>query len=69
MSSNKGKFANNFFTQINGATTGGSESASVTNIFGAVYIDSIANNGGGGGGRGALYFQQTGKGKDMIQSI
>ena len=46
MSSNNGKFANNFFTQINGATIGGPESASVTNIFGAIYIDPVAKNGG-----------------------
>ena len=45
MSSNNGKFANNFFIQINGATIGGPESASVTNIFGAVYIDTIAKSG------------------------
>ena len=36
MSSDNGKFANNFFTQINGATIAGPESASVTGIFGAV---------------------------------
>ena len=46
MSSNNGKFANNFFTQINGATIGGPESASVTDIFGAIYIDPVAKNGG-----------------------
>ena len=46
MSSNNGKFANNFFTQINGATIGGPESASVTDIFGAVYIDPVAKSGG-----------------------
>ena len=46
MSSNNGKFANNFFTQINGATIGGPESASVTDIFGAIYIDPVARNGG-----------------------
>ena len=46
MSSNNGSFANNFFTQVNGATIGGPESASVTDIFGAVYIDPIAKNGG-----------------------
>ena len=32
MSSNNGSFANNFFTQINGATIGGPQSASVTDI-------------------------------------
>ena len=46
MSSNNGSFANNFFTQVNGATIGGPESASVTDIFGAVYIDPVAKNGG-----------------------
>ena len=45
MSSNNGKFDNNF-TQINGATIGGPESASVTDIFGAVNIDPVAKNGG-----------------------
>ena len=63
MSSNNGKFANNFFTQINGATIGGPESASVTDIFGAIYIDPVAKNGGG------LLFQQTGKGTEIIRSI
>ena len=33
MSSNNGSFANNFFTQVNGATIGGPESASVTDIL------------------------------------
>ena len=46
MSSNQGKFRNNFFTQINGATIGGPESASVTDIFGAVYVDPVAERGG-----------------------
>ena len=46
MSSNNGSFVNNFFTQVNGATIGGPESASVTDIFGAVYIDPVAKNGG-----------------------
>ena len=46
MSSNNGKLGNNFFTQINGATIGGPESASVTDVFGAVYIDPVAKNGG-----------------------
>ena len=39
MSTNTGKFGNRFYTQINGATIGGPESASVTDIFDAVYID------------------------------
>ena len=42
VSSNNGKFANNFFTQINGATIRGPESPSVTDIFGAVCIDQVA---------------------------
>ena len=46
MSSKNGSFANNFFTQVNGATIGGPESASVTDIFGDVYIDPVAKNGG-----------------------
>ena len=46
MSSNNGSFANHFFTQVNEATIGGPESASVTDIFGAVYIDPVAKNGG-----------------------
>ena len=59
MSSNNGKVANNFFTQINGAAIGGSKLASVTDIFGAVYIDPVAKMGG-------LQFQQTEKGTEMI---
>ena len=46
MSSNNGEFRNNFFTQINGATIGGPESASVTDIFGAVYVDPVAERSG-----------------------
>ena len=46
MSSNSGEFINNFFIQTNGATIGGPESASVTDIFGAVYIDPVAEKGG-----------------------
>ena len=46
MSSNNGGFRNNFFTQINGATIGGPESASVTDIFGAVYVHPVAERGG-----------------------
>ena len=45
MSSNNGSFAYNFFTQVNRATIGGPESASVTDIFGAVYIDPVAKMG------------------------
>ena len=46
MPSNCGEFRNNFFTQINGATIGGPESASVTDIFGVVYVDPVAEKGG-----------------------
>ena len=42
MSTNTGKFGNRFYTQINEATIGGPESASVTDIFGVVYIDPRA---------------------------
>ena len=45
MSSNNGSFANNFFTQVNGATIGGPESPIVTDIFGALYIDPVAEMG------------------------
>ena len=34
------------FTQVNGATIGGPESACVTDIFGAEFIDQIAMRGG-----------------------
>ena len=37
MSSNNGKFLDRNFTQISGATIGGPESASVTDILGAIY--------------------------------
>ena len=46
MSSNNTKFGGRFFTQSNGATIGGPESASVTNIFGAIFIDPVAKAGG-----------------------
>ena len=46
MSSNNTKFGGIFFTQSNGATTGGPESASVTVIFGAIFIDPVAKAGG-----------------------
>ena len=39
MNSNNCKFLNQHFTQIDGATIGGPESASVTDIYGAVFID------------------------------
>ena len=67
MSSNNGEFRNNFFTQINGATIGGPESASVTDIFGAVYVDPVAEGGGGGGGDHLL--QQNGRDIEMIRGI
>ena len=40
MISNTCNFMGRHFTQIDGATTGGQESASVTDIYGAVFIDS-----------------------------
>ena len=46
MSCNNATFLGNHFTQINGATIGGPESASVTDIFGAEFIDQIAMRGG-----------------------
>ena len=39
MTSNSTKFSNRFFTEIDGATIGSSDSESITDIFGAVYID------------------------------
>ena len=42
MLTNTGKFGNRFYTQINGVTIGGPESASVADMFGAVYIDPKA---------------------------
>ena len=42
MSTNTGKFGNRFHTKINGETIGGPESESVTDIFGAMYIDPRA---------------------------
>ena len=39
MSSNNCEFLGRHFTQIDGATIGGPESASVTDIYGAVFID------------------------------
>ena len=42
MSSYNGQFQEKLFTQIEGTTVGGPESASVTDIFGAVYIDEVA---------------------------
>ena len=48
MSSNNTKFEGTFFTQSNGATIGGPESASVTDIFGAIFIDPAANRSSSG---------------------
>ena len=43
MSSNNTKFGGRFSTQSNGATMGGrGESASVTDIFGAIFMDPVA---------------------------
>ena len=44
MNFNNGKLEEHFFTQINGATTGGPGSASITDIFGAEFIDPVAQN-------------------------
>ena len=44
MNFNNGELGKNFFTQINGATIGGLGSASRTDIFGAEFIDPIAQN-------------------------
>ena len=46
MSCNNVTFLESHFTQINGATIGGPESASVTDIFGTEFIDQIAMRGG-----------------------
>ena len=46
MTSNNGEFLKRHFTLINGSTTGGPASASVTDIFGAVFIDPVAKEGG-----------------------
>ena len=40
MTSNSCNFMGKYFTQVDGATIGGPESASVTDIYGAVFIDS-----------------------------
>ena len=45
MSSNNGKFENNFYNQINGATTGRPESASVRGICGRAYMDPVEQMG------------------------
>ena len=41
MSSNSTEFDSRFFTQIDGATIGSPDSGSVTDIFGAIYIDKV----------------------------
>jgi hypothetical protein len=41
MSCNNVEYHNRHFTQINGATIGGPNSASVTDIFGAIFIDKV----------------------------
>ena len=40
-----GELERNCFAQINGATIGGLGSASVTDIFGAEFIDPVVQNG------------------------
>ena len=47
MSSNNATFNGKFFTQVNEATIGGPESASTTDIFGAIHIDTIVREGDG----------------------
>ena len=41
MSSSSTEFHSRFFTQLDGATIGSSDSGSVTDTFGAMYIDNI----------------------------
>ena len=45
MTSNNGKFLKRHYTHINGARIGGRGSASVTDIFGAGFIDPVAKEG------------------------
>ena len=45
MTSNNGCIAGRFFTQINRATIGGPDSASITDIFGGQFIDPVAERG------------------------
>ena len=59
MTSNNEEFLKRHFTQINGATIGGPASASVTDIFGAVFIDPVAKE-------GVPLFQEIGNGIGMI---
>ena len=57
--SNNGECLKRHFTQINGATIGGPASASVTDIFGAVFIDPVAKE-------GVPLFQEIGNSIRMI---
>ena len=45
MTSNNGEFFKRHFTQMNGATIWGPASASIMDIFGAVFIDPVAKEG------------------------
>ena len=45
MTSNNGEFLKRHFTPINGATTGSPASASIMDIFGAVFINPVAREG------------------------
>ena len=45
MTSNNGCIAGPFFTQINGATIGGPDSVSITDIFGGQFRDPAAKRG------------------------
>ena len=44
MSSNNSEIDNKHFTQIQGATVGGPDSDSVTDIIGGRFIDTVAKN-------------------------
>ena len=45
MTGNNGSVAGQFFMQIDGATIGGPDSASITDIFGGQFIDPVAEQG------------------------
>ena len=45
MTGNNGSIAGQFFMQIDGATIGGPDSASITDIFGGQFIDPVAEQG------------------------
>ena len=45
MTGNNGSIAGQFFTQIDGATIGGPDSASITDIIGGQFIDPVAEQG------------------------